>query len=359
MTNSETKSPAELRAERFDDLRSEWASLSGKISLGYLDDEIEDRAGQMDALPLRIADLRKRGYRYNGDWEARVASMSEGWPERRRRATRLQAERARSLKAPAAEIDELCDHSMLSDSALDRLESGLEQLEAQLEDAERAVRGAYDSLDTPLYELQREFDAAEDLLESIGTASFDFYPDENGVAVCKATWTNHPDEPEGLLFLTDGRLVFEQREKKAKKKVLFITTESELVQELLWETPVGNVEELEAEDKRKMLSRKELLHLGFREYASSSGLHGDVTLQLKGASNEAWAGLIKRVQSGEIEADRFDAPSPAEAAAAEAASATPPREIPTKCPACGGQLPQLVKGMRELVCEYCGTVVRL
>ena len=356
MTNSETKSPAELRADRLSALRSEWTGLSGKITLGYLGDEIEDRAGQIEALPLRVAELRKRGYRYHGDWEARVEAMSEGWPERRRRAIRLQSERARSLQVPAKEIAELCDHSMLSDGALDRLESSLEELEAKLEDAERGVRGAYDSLDAPLYELEREFDAAEAVLESMDTASFDFYPDENGVAVCKATWINHPDEPEGLLFLTDGRLVFEQREKKAKKKVLFITTESELVQELLWESPVGNIEDLAAEDKKKMLSRKELLHLGFREY--SAGLHGDVSLQLKGTTNEEWAGLIKRVQSGEIEADRHGAPDPAEAAV-DSAPPTPPQEIPTKCPACGGQLPTLVKGMRELTCEYCSTVVRL
>ena len=356
MTNSETKSPAELRADRFEDLRSKWAELSGKITLGYLGDEIEDRAGQIEALPLQVAELRKRGYHFNGDWEARVESLSKGWPGRRQRALRNLNEQVRNLKPPAKEIQDLCDHSMLSDSALDRLETKVEQMEAKIGSAESSVRGAYDSLDTPLYELHREFQAAEFVLESMDTASFDFYPDENGVAVCQATWINHPDEPEGLLFLTDGRLVFEQREKKAKKKVLFITTESELVQDLLWESPVGNVEDLEAEDKRKMLSRKELLHLGFREY--SSGLHGDVSLQLKSTTNEEWAGLIKRVQSGEVEADRYGAPSPAEGAA-DAAPPVPAKEIPTKCPACGGQLPTVVKGMRELACEYCGTVVRL
>ena len=31
----------------------------------------------------------------------------------------------------------------------------------------------------------------------------------------------------------------------------------------------------------------------------------------------------------------------------------------TECPACGGKLPPLVKGMRSLVCEYCDTTVRI
>ena len=348
---SEDKSPAELRAERFDDLRDRWSDLRGRIDLTHLHDEIEDTAGRVEALSDRLADLRRRGYRYRRDWEEEVERLAAGWPERRREALRLLREQAREMDGLGREIESLCDRSALSDSGLDRLESKLDQLESQLDSAERGVRGAFDSLSTRLYQLGREFDRIEFLLDSLDTASFDLYPDELGVAACKAQWTNHPDEPKGILFLTNGRLVFEQREKKAKKKVLFITTASELVQKMLWESPVGNVREVGAEDKRKFLRHKELLHLRFREY--DRGLHGDVTLQLDDATNEEWAGLIRRAQSGEIEADRYDAPAepPTEAA--------PPKEVPTKCPACGGQLPPLVKGMRELTCEYCGTVVRL
>ena len=136
-----------------------------------------------------------------------------------------------------------------------------------------------------------------------------------------------------------------------------LMTESELVQDKLWESAIGNVAGLEAEDKKKFLKRKELLHLGFREY--NSGLHGDVTLRLEDATNEEWAGLIKRVRSGEIEADRYDTPARGVATPAASAPPSPPKEIPTKCPACGGKLPPLVKGMREIVCEYCDTSVRL
>jgi hypothetical protein len=266
------------------------------------------------------------------------------------------------MRELAQEIEKLCDKSVLSDRGLNRLEDKLERLESQVDGAERDVRGAYDSLKEQLYELEREFRSVESLLDLLDTASFDLYPDENGVAACEATWTNHPEEPEGNLILTDGRLIFEQREKKAKKKMLFITTESELIQKVWWEAPVGIVEELEAEDKKKFLSRKELLHLRFSEY--TGGLHGDVTLHLEGTTNEEWAGLIKRVKSGEIEADRYDAAAEAAAAeagpaAAEAAPPAPAKEIPTKCPACGGKLPTLVKGMRELVCEYCDTAVRV
>jgi predicted nuclease with TOPRIM domain len=357
MSNAETKSPAELRAERFERLRSEWARLSGRVSLGQLHDEIEDLSGRVEGLSPQIEELRSRGYRFGAGWQAKVETLHQAWPARRNEARRILREQAGRMEGLAREIKGLCDRSALSDANLDLLENKLDRLESQVGSAETSVRGAFDSLKQQVNELERELAAVAKMLDWLDTASFDLYPDENGVIASEATWTNHPDEPEGILFLTDGRVVFEQRQKKAKKKVLFITTESELIQSKLWESPVGNIAELEAEDKKKFLSRKELLHLRFREY--DWGLHGDVTLHLEGTTNEEWAGLIKRVQSDEIDADRYDAGAKEAAPVSEAEPAAPPAEIPTKCPACGAQLPALVKGMRELVCNYCSTVVRL
>jgi len=45
---------------------------------------------------------------------------------------------------------------------------------------------------------------------------------------------------------TVERLVFEQKEKKATKKMLFITTAKETVQELIFAVPVGQIEECQA-----------------------------------------------------------------------------------------------------------------
>lgn len=350
MGNADQKSPAQLRAERFDSLRSQWNQLSGRVTLGSLRDTIEDTTGQIEALPHRIADLASRGYRYSQGWEARAAVLTKGWPARRREALNVLQEQAKKLENQGQVIERLCSRPALSDTILDQLDHKLDRLQTETSAAEQTVRGTFDSLTQQLYELKREFDSVEFMLDSLDTASFHLYPDEYGLAASEAVWTNHPDEPKGLLFLTDGRLIFEQREKKAKKKVLFITTESELVQEMLWESPVGNIAELEAEDKKRFLRRKELLNISFREYAG--GLHGEVTLRLEDATNEEWAGLIKRVQRGELDAAPGDAP-------AEGEPATPPQEIPTRCPACGGQLPALVKGMRVLGCEYCGTKIRV
>jgi hypothetical protein len=155
--------------------------------------------------------------------------------------------------------------------------------------------------------------------------------------------------PKGILYLTDERLVFERKEEVATKKVLFIATEKETVHELLLEVSIGQIEEIKAQDKKKFLGRKEMLELLFAPEADFSGatfrLHG-------GAKNEDWSALISRVKSGEIDKERS---RPKDEAVVEAA-----RSAPTKCTTCGATLPaEIVRGQREITCEYCGSVIRL
>ncbi len=111
--------------------------------------------------------------------------------------------------------------------------------------------------------------------------------------------------------------------------------------------PVGQIDEVKSSQKG-FLGHKEMLELAFAPEAHLSG----ALLRLINADNEEWAGLIGRVKSGEIARERT---RPKDEAVVEAA-----RAIPTKCPTCGGTFSaQIARGMREITCEYCGSVIRL
>jgi hypothetical protein len=285
-------------------------------------------------------------------------TLEEAWPDRRREAQRILRDRARDLRSLVREVDDLATQGRLNDSALDRLESAIERVASRIDGAGSDVSGAYDAMETQLTGLEAEMRQAESALEEVESASFQLYPEEYVVACSDAVWVSDHQEPQGKLFLTSGRVVFEQREKKALKKVLFITTKSELVQEMLWACPIGAVSEFETKDERGGflgLGGKEMLTLRFSE--RTRDLPSDVTVQLKGATNEAWQALINRVRSGEIVKDRYDYAEPE--GEADAAPPEPEKEIPTVCPNCNAQLPPAFKGMQALTCEYCGTTVRL
>mgnify|MGYP007050318664 CR=1 FL=1 len=232
-------------------------------------------------------------------------------------------------------------------------------LQSNINAADRRVRDTFDQTQQQTYLLKREIDKVQFLFDALDEASFDLLPDEHPIAACEAVWTSDQDEPEGRLFLTDARLIFEQRQEIAKKKVLFITTEKELIQKKLWESPIGAVEELEAEDKKSFLRRQELLTLRFSERTRETP--GDVTLQLKNTDNESWRALIRKAKTGQINSERYGAPAPEQqlAATIEQETTTPPKDLPTVCPNCAASLPPIFKGMKQVVCDYCGTTVNI
>ncbi len=64
-----------------------------------------------------------------------------------------------------------------------------------------------------------------------------------------------------------------------------------------------------------------------------------------------WAAQIERMIKGETDDERAIQPDPAQIEAI--------RNAPTECFSCGGTLPQLVAGQRQMECPYCGAVVRV
>jgi hypothetical protein len=331
-------------------LRSKWENLAGAVALAALLSELDSTRHTVESLESEIAGLRSRGYHYHSGWEEQAAALRARWPEQESDARRLVDDQRRRLQSSANSVEQLLRRAERQHSLAPQLDRRLSDLERQIDEAQRRVRGVFDSTESAANSLRGELHQARFVMDNIESASFDLYPEEHPIAACKAVWVSDREEPEGLLFLTDGRLIFEQREKKATKKILFIATEKELVQEMLWDSPIGNIEETESEDKRAFLKRKELLTLRFTE--RTRDLPSDATVRLKGSTNETWTSLIRRAKTGQLDTERIE--SPEEEAGEEISSA----DLPTVCPSCGGKLPPIFKGMREVTCDYCGTLVR-
>jgi len=330
--------------------------------LSVLFDQLSSVTNEVDGLDNEIAQLRARGYRFGRSLEERATTLKSRWPEQQTSANRLLQDKRRVLQNAANETQRLLGQAERNAGLLDTVDNRLWALENQINEAQRNVQGVFNSTEQEINKLQSEMRAVRFMLDSMDSASFDLLPGEHGVEVCKAQWVSDNQQPEGLLFLTDSRLIFEQREERVIKRKLF-SSEKELVQKKLWDTPVGAIAELQMEDKKSGLlglGRQELLILRFAE--RTRDLPSDATLQLKGgATNEAWLTLIRQVKSGQIAADLFGAPPPQEllAAQTEAEAAKPTAELPTRCPGCNATLPPIYKGMKQVECQYCGMMINI
>jgi predicted nucleic acid-binding Zn-ribbon protein len=348
------ESRASALASKLSDLRSE-------ASMAQLRDRVEDLSGQLAGFPAVIEKLRREGYVYKSYLENKVQVLQEQWEGLGQRIDREAAQQGRVL---TREVDKLQRQlsamgANLRENALSALERDITTLEGKIDDAFSGFRGLFDTVESNAYQTERQLKSIQWTLEQVSEASFRLRTDENVIEAVEATYLTDGDEgPEGILYLTDQRILFEQKEDVATKKFLFITTEKERIQELKLEAPIGAVEEAKPSERRKMLRKKELLELTF-------GPQAPVTLalfQLK-ADSEPWQGYIGRVISGDIDRERVGAAAPAgEETPSEPAPAPsePSVAVPTACPTCGAAITtEIVRGMKSISCEYCGTVMRI
>ena len=300
-------------------------------------------------LPTDIEKLRTRGYVFRSFLENKLDVLAQQWDEVRDQVGDEVSRRQQALQQESKQAEAAMRQAMSGNASLiARAESAVETLESKVEAAQSAVAAMYETLEENVDQTRCQVEEIRWLLDQVDEANFQLRPAEDPVAACKAQYMEtKKDGPKGVLYLTDERLIFEQKEDVATKKVLFITTEKEKVQDTLFDVPIGQVEEVKTKQKG-FLGHKEMMELLFAPEADLSG----AILRVRGTDNEEWARLINRVKSGEIAKERT---RPKDEAAVETAQAAP-----TKCPTCGATLSvEITRGMREITCEYCGSVIRL
>jgi len=334
---------------RLDSLAQKLESLRVAATLADVNEDLADVDTVLAVLPADVEALRTRGYVFASFLERKVQALADKWDEVRERVVGDVDRRSRQLEREVSRAESALRRAEAGGaSRISAAESAVEALESKVSAAQKAVEARFDALDDNVTQTQAQVEAIEWALDQADQATVGFYPAEDLVAACKAQFLEtKKDGPEGVLFLTDERLIFERKEEVATKKVLFVTTEKETVQESLLEVPVGQIEKVKPSEAG-LLGHKEMLELSFSRDAPLS----KARLRLLDADSEEWAGLIGRVRSGDIAKERT---RPKEETAEEEA-----RQVPTKCPTCGAQITvSVVKGMREVTCEYCGAVIRL
>ncbi len=317
-----------------------------------------DRLGEIDArlgtLPQQIAALRSRGYLYRGTMEARLATLAARWPEARARAAAAVDAQAISLRsevdraeAAVRRLAPLRTRSLSSvQQTVQLAEDAVSAAERRVGAAREAVEAHYRALAGEVQQVERDAQACDRTMDLLDSATYSLEAGEGAVDAVEARWSADDAQVEGILFLTDRRLVFERREKVAKKKVLFITTASELVKEVRWQAPLSELDRVEAsETRRALILKREVLSIAPR--GGSGAAPAEFELH---ADSDAWRALVLRCQAGEIASERTSA-----------APSVPEYVVPAKCPTCGGAFRRAgrIRGVAAVRCEFCGTSVAL
>ena len=354
---SEQISPAEQLKRDISGLQRRITSLEDQVRLGTVRDTVEDLQSTINTFDQKIADLRKRGYVFGKNMEARATDFEDQWRQLVPSVNREIGTQAGQLQNLMISVDRKFSQLQAQSSnvsvasrLVDGLDTELSSLESKASSAERTINGMFDTISVQVHALETNLKRVDWMLTELAEASFQLLASEAGVMAVKAVWAKDGKEdkgdPEGVLFLTDQRLIFEQKEEIATKKVLFIATEKEMVQQVLLDLPVMQVESVET-SKRGMLKNEDFIQVGLE-----SGAQVRQALLHIWQSCDDWKALIQRAHAREFDAERA---VPLDPEVIERA-----RSAPSQCASCGGNIRQVImRGQEQITCEYCGSVIRL
>jgi ElaB/YqjD/DUF883 family membrane-anchored ribosome-binding protein len=404
---------------RIDELRDKYDELMEEVAFTDVTDQLGEVATQIEGLPGIINGIRDRGYVYASFLEHKAETLGEQWGAIYDQINNAISEELEKAQDEMGDVDRLWrrmdnllasqgdtpdqPHKSLSsqlqkmvekqeksdiksklasvaaaqkpqsslsklsslaaaasakaekeddgdgdiEALADRLERAMDRMSTALSGAKTRIEGLYGQVPSNVSQTLSQIRQIEGYLKQADGATFEWLAGENIYLAVEAEWKKTgkgKDDPDGNLYITDQRIIMEQDEKKGG----FIGIGGKKEQGLLWEAPIGSIEDARPE-KKGMLGGIDLIHLRM----GSGAPFAETTIEVKGGINaEMFAGQLRRAASGEIERERGVDPDPAEVEALA--------DAPTMCAVCGATFDQPVtRGMTQLECTYCGSVVRL
>jgi hypothetical protein len=354
MTPSSPTDPmAEVR-RRIDNLKSTLEEVQKKALLTSVSDQAEDVETQSNRVADLARSVREKGFAWEKDLEPKCLDFRKRWAELKPGVMQAIVRESSSLKprlaqagADVAQAATRAVNPAAASIVLPPIENSLDTLKTAAEAAEGTVSGMFDSLASDLGTLEHHLTQIAWMMDQSAASKVAWLAAETPVLAVKAKWDRDgKDDPQGVLFLTDQRLAFERKEDVATKKVLFITTDKERVQESLLEIPLTDLKEVTA-SKKGLMGHEDHLDFVFASGAKIPKAH----FHIDGQDSNLWQATIGRIKSGEIEKSRVAPISEEEKQRL--------RNAPTKCSSCGGALnAPILRGQTEIHCPYCGAVTR-
>ncbi|RMG71658.1 MAG: hypothetical protein D6711_14820 [Chloroflexi bacterium] len=339
---------------QFNSLKQRFKQLSDDVRMDVINREVTSIETKIHNMPAEIQKIRQRGYAFRSYLEQKAEVFSKHWEALHRRITMVIEQEVGCLSQEFSEVERrfnlaerVANHPERLAGLLDDLRDAVQELDEKTKASVNRAREVYATLKKDVDENQRQLDEINWFCDVKDEATFDLLAGESLFMVAKGEWVatgKGKDDPDGYLYLTDQRIVFEQKEKVGKKLGLF---GGKQVQEVEWEIPLNQIEGVEWENKG-LFGGKDMLHFTLR----SGAPYDKITVEVKGAAdNKYWVKQIERMIAGETNDERAIEPDPE--------MVEKLRNAPTECHICGATLPPLAGNMNQVSCEYCGSVIRI
>ena len=253
-----------------------------------------------------LESARDRGYVYQNDLEDIAYQATDRWQTIQHQLeagiqnqSQMFQANIQGLNPYIQRLNSVIQNPTLGASTLGSTQDQVNRVLWDLEKAESSLEDQYEQIEESVHQLNARLTTIHWALDQLVEAKFSLTHGEDLVMGTPARWDKEgKDDPEGVLYLSNKRVVFEQKEKIATKKVLFITTASELVQQVLIDQGLDSLGEIKSRNKG-IFGHQDFMDVEFLRMHLKT-----VSFHLNGQDSQEWANLIKRAQSGDIEKER-------------------------------------------------------
>ncbi|MBN2045511.1 MAG: hypothetical protein JW757_10865 [Anaerolineales bacterium] len=284
-------------------IQSSLDQLESRADMSEVRADIANLDANLNHAVSLLESAREKGYYYQSDLEDIAYDAMSRWHAVRDEVNAgidRQASEAANYYQPVNQhihrLNNVIGSINESDALFAETEREIDTALRSVEDAEQAIEAIYDDIEQLASQLTIRLTRIHWVLTQRDQASFDFMEDEEIYMAVKARWDQlGEDDPEGVLFLTTQRLIFEQKEKIATKKVLFVATAKELVQKVLGAQPLKGIANIKAQGKG-LFAHQDYLEVDFGSHL--------VPFHLDGQNSEDWVVWIQQAKSGKLAEDR-------------------------------------------------------
>lgn len=280
--------------ETLESLKSAFQAQADRVRNFHESFDLTAIGTEIGTLRETIDGLAEDGYRFTHLLLADLTALAEQYNNAVESIQAKIREEHEPLIPRFTEVRDALDATGEDEAALASMEDAIDDFERAIDSAERSVENLIRPITSGQSILNAQAGLVKRYLEAANEASFDFAPGENVVIADKAEWVatgQGKDDPDGVLFLTDQRLLFEQKEKTGKKLGLF---GGQMQHELEWAIPLDQIAGVETEDKG-LLGGKDMLMLRLQPGAQ----YGEITLKIKSADNAFWQRRLAQISGAE------------------------------------------------------------
>lgn len=249
---------------------------------------------------------RAEGYRFQNDIESSLYDNKGKWDAIRNQLitnTQKQAgmiqSRLPTLNPQIQQLNNVILNPVNARPVIQSLQSQVNTLLNNIRQLENTFESSYNPIKESLGQMETRLKDIHWSMDQIIKACFKLNNGEDLIIAVPARWDKEGNEdPEGILYLTNTRLIYERNEKVAKKKILFITVESELVQEVMIDQPLSGIQSTKAENKG-LFGNQDYILVQFKD-----GKLGTVPFHINGQDSKTWVEWIQKACNGTIERNR-------------------------------------------------------